>query len=395
MHLLSFRVIGHPDLPDSSWLEVGSGLTILKTRQSGQAEALLRALQAINPPYDPRRRDPFADFSAYTSAMHHTRRVVPAKKTAALAIFAASPRMVEELAAIAPVLYETDRIELGRRRDYSRWMNFIELSASSRWSEIEPLISSMLSCVGPEAARAVEPLQTTMASLRATDRIKDEVAVQLREQLQRLRDYLPAACLAKMDRSCQAINRADHFHLAKKAVAARLPFFLALSATTATPGPDMEAASELLSWLTGRLRHGHADQTAFEDRLHQVNRDLHPLHPELNLRFRVQGDQILLESIQDAIPLSVIQLSPVERLKALLAGLAALHVALIDCQPIFLLDLQGLQLPRQQQVDLLDALHQCAAHRQCLVIPDNTFLPLCIAEAAPTEPTTITLLELR
>ena len=394
MRLLSFRVIGHPAVADSSWLEVGPGLNIVHTRQSGQTAALLRALQSINPPYDLRHKDPFADFSPYTLGSRHSRRVIPAKKTAALAIFAASPRIVQELADIDPALYETDRIELGRRRDYSRWMNFVELSASSRWQEIEPLICALLSHLGPEAADAVKPLQVTMAGLQATDRIKGEVATQLREQLESLRDYLPASSQVEIDRCCQSIDRAHHFRQAKEAVAVRLPLFLALSVTTASADPE-STGGELLCQLADRLRSGHADHAAFANLLNQINLDLHTLHPELNLRFTAQDDQILLETTRDGVPQPISRLPPVPRLNTLLAGFTALHVTLIGCQPIFLLDLQGLELSRQEHVDLLAILRGWTSHRQCIVIPNNTLLSLCSADTASSKPAMITLPEKR
>jgi hypothetical protein len=393
MRLLSFRVIGHPAVADSSWLEVGPGLNIVRTQQSGQAEALLRALQSINPPYDLRHKEPFTDFSPYTLGSHHSRRVIPAKKTAALAIFAASPQIIQELAGIDPALYETDRIELGRRRDYSRWMNFVELSASSRWQEIEPLIRALPAHLGPEAADAVATLQSTMAGLQATDRIKGEVATQLRQQLESLQDYLPASSHVEIDRCYQFIDRARHFRQAKEAVAARLPLFLTLSATTGSADAETAACSELLCQLVDRLRSGQADHAAFADRLNQINLDLHTLHPELKLGFTAQDDQVLLEIMQDGVPQPISSLPPIPRVKALLAGFTALHAALIGCQPIFLLDLQGLELPRQEYVDLLAVLRGWASHRQCIVIPNNTLLAQCTSEAAASKPAMITLPE--
>lgn len=393
MLLLSFRIIGHPAVADSSWLDLGPGLNIVQARQSGQAAALLQTLQTINPPYDLRLQNPFADFSPYAEGSHHSRRIIPAKKTAALAIFAASPQIVQQLAVIDPALYETDRIELGRRRDYSRWMNFVELSASSRWQEIEPLISTLLSHLGPGAADAVTPLQATMAGLQATDRIKGEVAEQLREQLENLRKYLPASCQEEIDRCGRFIDRARHFLQAKETVADRLPLFLMLATTTLSADPETTATGELLSRLADQLRSGHGDQAAWADRFNQINRDLQTLQSELNLRFTIQENRVLLENMHNGAPMPISSLSPVTRMKALLAGLAALHEALIGCQPIFLLDLQELELSRHEQVDLLAALHRCASQRQCIIAPSKTLLPLCTTEETRIKPTILPLAE--
>jgi hypothetical protein len=220
------------------------------------------------------------------------------------------------------------------------------------------------------------------------------VAMQLHEQLHKLRSHLPAAQQSEIDQCCHSIDRAHHFRQAKEALAARLPLFLALSATTGPSDHGTDTGAELLALLTARLQYNHADQASFANRLQQINLQLQQIHPELNLMFRVQEKQILLESARDSTHQPITQLPPLERLKVLLASLAVLHEATIGCQPIFLLDIQGLKLPHEQQVDLLDALRRCASHRQFLVIPDNTFLPLCMVEAAKTRPTPITLLTL-
>lgn len=382
MILLKFRLIGHPAIPDVPWLEVGPGLNVLKTKKEAQARALLHTLQTINPPYDCRSINPFADFPTHTIGSQFTRTIIPSKKTAALALFAASPPLVETLAVLDPLFYETGWIELGRRRDCSRWMNFVELSGSARWSEIATIVNSLLPLIGRETTAAADDLRAALGAWRGTDRIKEQHALQVKAQLHTLRSLLPPEHQARLDPCFQAVDRARHFSQAKELVAARLPVFLSLPNVAA----EAAAGAEPFAFLAARLRDLHPDQVALEGALRQINLQLCRIHPE-GLQFRWTGDTLLLESTELSAPLSRIEWMPVKKIMALMAGLAVLHEAIYGCQPIFLLDCSGFDLNHQERVDLLSELHRFCTNRQCLVAPDNGMLALCAAacESPATE----------
>jgi hypothetical protein len=240
MDLLTFRIIGHPAIPDSSWLKVGRGINVLRTGHRPQAGGLLRMLQTINPPYNFEQVQPFADLPSHTSSQQCTKKIMLSKKTAALAIFVASPQLVTELTAIDAVFYETDRIEFGRRRDFSQWISFVELSESTRWSEIEPTVRLLLSRSKLEMP-AVAGLQTTIESLRGVDRIKDQRATQLKKLLQGLRQGLHENEQPLLDQCLHAIDRDQHFRRAKEVLTSRLPLFLSISGTDLPSGEKLQA----------------------------------------------------------------------------------------------------------------------------------------------------------
>lgn len=386
MHLLTFRVIGHPLLPDSSWLQVGRGLNVLTPCSDEQARASLQTLQTINPPYDFLERQPFGDFPSYTTNHQYTKKIILSKKTAALAIFAAAPILVKELTKIDPIFYETDRIEFGRRRDHSRWINFIELSGSTRWSEIEPIVNSLLSRIRPAAPDVVARLQFTMEKLHGTDRIKDERAAQLKEQLQALRILLPENDQPLLDSCLHAVDRAEHFRQAKEIVTAHLPLFLSLPETIiGQPDPGtLQANSTPWAFLTANLRQGRADPASFEESMHQVNLRLQILHPEPPLRFRTEGKTLALESTVNSAPVPYTGLPPTTKFLALMSALAALHDELYNCWPIFLFNFKKLKLPPQQNGDLLNALLRYSSYGQCLVAPNSNFLAVCLKFSSET-----------
>jgi hypothetical protein len=379
VNLLTFRLIGHPLFPDSSWLKAGRGVNILRAENSEYGTALLQMLQTINPPYNLEQINPFVDFPLHTFKQPHSRKIILSKKTVALAIFVASPQLVKELAALDPALYDTDRIELGRRRDYSRWINFIELSGSTRWSEIASTVSSLLPLVRPNTENVVVSLQAAMDTLRGSDRIKGEIATQIKVQLQKLRTILPEEYRSRLDPCFHAIDRSQHFIQAKKVVAARLPLFLYLSEATAessTQGVGSDITP--FSYLATRLREHSNDQASFEHSVQQVNLRLRMLHPELQLKFRVKEKSFSLECAKDSANLLLTKLAPVEKIEALMSGLALLHEALYSCDPIFILDINQLNLKTHERIGMVKMLRRYCIYRQCLVAPDSDFLAICV-----------------
>jgi len=390
MELVMFRIIGHPAIPDSSWIEIGRGLNVLKTGDTAQAQALAHTLQTINPPYDINQVEPFRAFPQYLDGPGYRRRIIPSKKTAALAIFAASPRLVRELTAIDPIYYAADRIEFGRRRDHSRWVNFVELAGSSRWSEIEPTISSLLDYAGKIGTEVGEPLRHTVASLRGADRIKGPVATTLKEHLQPLRPFLPAHHQEHLDQCLNAIDRADHFRQAKDRASAWLPYFVLITAATVGLDGDATGAGRLparsaapLTFLAADLAAIDADTTTRDQRISRLNLQLEDLYPGLTLHCGPDGATVNLESREKPAPISWLEMQPVPRIEALMAAASVLHGQRHGNQPIFLLDVNGMHLQPAEQVALLQVLLRQCNQWQSLVVPDNDFLHLCIRHLGP------------
>ncbi len=385
MNLLTFRIIGNPTLPNASWVKVGKGLNVIKAFDATQAKSLFKMLQAINPPYDFKEIDPFRNLPLYTSVDKQTRKIIPSKKTAAIAIFTAPPQLVKELAAIDPLFFETDRIEWGRRRDQSRWINFVELSSSTRWSEIESNVRGLLSRIEPDAVSVVERLQKTIATLRNSDRIKGKIAVELRGQLEELRQFLLNNEQEQLDRCLHAVDRAQHFRQAKAVAEKYLPFFLTITRSTlgyptqtADVTPAMEASTALFAFLIKRLeKGGHADAVSLKQHVHQINLGLQTIDSELAPHIREEGISIILEGSQNGVVLPFIDMLPVCRVGVLLSTLAAMHQELYGLSPIFLIDIDDMKLERQELVDLYRFLLRHSSQWQFLVIPDSSFLTLC------------------
>ena len=383
MQLLKFRIPGHPLIPHSSWLEVGRGLTVLQTEKPEQAQALLQMVQTINPPYDCQSINPYGNLPLSNSNQLYSRRILPAKKTAALAIFTASPELIAALTEIDPIFYETGWIELGRRRDYSRWMNFVELASSARWSEIVPLVTPLLALAQADAAQTLDILRAAFAQWREGDRIKDHKAIQLKAQLHLLRTLLPESDQPRLDPCFQAIDRARHCKEAKEVVASRLPLFLSIAAAAGAPSAIAFGADATpFTFLSDRLLRNHHDQASLNSTIRHMNTQLRRLHPDLHLHFRNENGSLTLGQTESHKPLATPGFPPVAICTALLVGLSTLHEAIYGCEPVLLLDLNAIRLAHQDRVDLLNALQAMCVHRQCLLAPDSDFLALCVAACA-------------
>jgi hypothetical protein len=366
---------------DSLWIEVGKGLHIIKAEQPAQAQVLLRLLQTIHPPYDCLSDSPFADFPQFTSGQHGINTITAAKKTVALAIFAASSELVNELAAIDPLFYETGWIELGRRRDCSRWMHFVELSESARWSEIHGTVMDLLAHARLKAPQTVNEFELALQSWRGTDRIKDQRAHQLKALLQSLRSALAADQQSSLDHCLQAVDRAHHFSRAKEMVAARLPMFFSIPTTLADPSAsDGVSDRAFFHALGAQLLVHHPEQTSRIGIFTQLNQQLNELLPALHLQFSEKGGCVKLEDTIYGVPLSLSTRSLADKIIACMASLSVLHRAVNGCEPILLLDCHGMHLRQQDRIALFKHLLQFCSNRQCLIAPDRDFLKLCQAE---------------
>ncbi len=230
MRLHKVKISGHYLVKNSGWFSVPSTKTILAGPHGSGKTTILRALQSINPPASGGSVSPFDSFPQYTMKGGHRRKVIPAKKTAVITVFICDEALRSELVKIDPVFYETDRIELGRRLDNSRWTTFIEIASSTRWSEVsEDMVGlkELLSTSG-QAQELIEQYNS-LTKLQQTDRLKDEIADWLEDWLSRIEYLMDESHRALLERTRFKVQRAQRFKKAKKLVAQRLPLFIYFS----------------------------------------------------------------------------------------------------------------------------------------------------------------------
>ncbi|EKD35387.1 MAG: hypothetical protein ACD_75C01933G0003 [uncultured bacterium] len=228
MKVIQARIRGLGPTIESKWFDLSPHLNLFHYHDDLGRAAFLRTLATINPPSSCRSAKTFADFPLFIDQQGHTRRIRPEKRTVALAIFNATPDLVKELAAIDQHLYETDRIEVGRRLDCSRWINFVEIASSTRWSEISSDIKHLIDLTEKNTPNRTGPFATLVNSLKASDRIKDGLDYRLAGWLTSLPDTISAGSPQLIETMLDAVRRAEHFHRARSIVERRLPLFIVL-----------------------------------------------------------------------------------------------------------------------------------------------------------------------
>ncbi len=247
MRLIQARVRCVQGVGDSGWFVPGRETTLVTGPPESGKTSFLQALQALNPPYDIHRVDPLAAHPQVWRQGNHTRRVIPDKKTAVCMVFAATTEQVRRLEEIDPALIETDRIEFGRRLDYSRWTSFVEIPSSTRWSEI---VEDMRELQKVLAGNTVLIDDDFLEQLRGTDRIKGENEEKCLRWLRAIAPWLAPEQKERYDRCLQMVLRRKRFRLAEKQVAQWLPLTLHLD-----PASSLRPRYAIADICSGEDRH--------------------------------------------------------------------------------------------------------------------------------------------
>lgn len=228
MRLIQAKVRCVEGVRDSGWFVPGRESTLILSPVGKDIGYLFEALQALNPPYLIGEQKPFRSHPKTWRQGPHGRKVIPEKKTAVIMVFSAVPELVRELSEFDESLFETDRIEVGRRLDYSRWVTFVEISASGRWSDVKDDFLQLRALVkSPDDLRQ----SAFFDDLLETDRLKGALAEKCRNWLNWLQDNvadLAGDQLGAYKRCLQVVNQAERFNRARRHVETWLPPTLAV-----------------------------------------------------------------------------------------------------------------------------------------------------------------------
>jgi hypothetical protein len=377
MELIKLRLRGLGQIPETNWVEVTSGLNLLQVRSVPRKAALIDALATINPPYPCEHTDPFGDLPLQISRQGYTRRIVPHKRTIAITVFNSAPGLIQELASISPVLYETDLIEVGRRLDYSRWINFIELASSTRWGDIAAEVDSVLAASAPASGNE-ERLRRRLGTLASTDRIKGELMSELADHLKTAAAEAPAAEKTRLTELRHRVLRARHFATARTIVEQWLPLLAAIDLTDlpfwqfgdVRPAPEVRLPPPL-SHLLEKLRNvlDTADAAAAEEVLHrlQVELDRQGPTPALHVRCRQHLPTVEIKAANGGLR-SIDGMAPLDRLTACCRLLIALSTVLLRSRPILLFSLPSQASFREDRDLLASRIIDLSDTCQCLCV---------------------------
>jgi hypothetical protein len=236
MRLLKARLRGPKNEQQTDWFTLADKLTIIHSRDRQLNYAVLQLLESINPPYPSESLDCRASFPITITIGKYRKIIDPAKRTIAIAVFSGDSSLARELGELNPVLYEIDRIEVGRRLDSSRWLNFVELASSTRLAQITDDLRTIQKHIGAQAPEHSKRLDTLLASFAPTDRIKLTLQKTLQKWLRSLPDEVKTTDTDVYASVQAALQRADHFDFARQRVLRRLPLVVNLTSPKATEG---------------------------------------------------------------------------------------------------------------------------------------------------------------
>lgn len=230
MKLLKAKVAGHHVVLNSGWFPIDKTLTIVAGVDGAGKSTILKGLLTLNPIPAQQKFNTFVDYPKYFHTNVYRKKIDTGKKTAALGVFTCSDTLLNQLVTIDPVLYGTDRVEVGRRLDLSRWITFVEIATSTRWSEIAKDTFALQEFVVTQTTsqKLLEQFEQCTL-LKNTNRINGEIATNLGSWLNNIEKFINAIHRTLFDRVRFGVYRADRFIKARQAVADHLPYFLYFS----------------------------------------------------------------------------------------------------------------------------------------------------------------------
>ena len=381
MKLIKFRIRCLAGMADSGWQAMGPGTTLLFPRPGGGAGIVLEALQHLNPLCGASGRQRFAEPLTFIRRGGYARKIVPGKRTAAIAVFAADAGLIRELSQIDPDLLETDRIEVGRRLDYSRWLNFVEIAASGRWSDIvTPMLALRHSLDEKLPRRPPHPADSLLADLRAVDRLTGNIADTLKDWLRQAETVVDEKDLGQIALCRQAVERHERFAGAKRLVEDRLPPLVLLRpghvlrpvyALDDLPSPESGGGGEgpvgdLLACLRQKTAAGSiaGRRRRLQQELAAGAAELGPLAADSGLalpRFQVTDEAVRIEPVELPGPAA----ARITYLASVLLLCQAVHRRL----PVLLLADFEQDLSRPEQVSLFERIRDLGMSCQVVYAP--------------------------
>lgn len=337
MKVIRARIRGLGDTIESGWFELSPRLNLFHFPDEKGRASFLQALAAINPLFSCENTRPFADFPLVSRRPGYSKRIYPEKRTVALAIFNTTPALVGDLAVVSPHLFQTDRIEVGRRLDYSRWINFVEIASSTRWREIAADLQQLADWtreIAPEKAVGIDAIAQT---LHESDRVKNGIGLALVEWLESLPTEIRQSSRQRIDNLARAIRRAEDFHAARKVVEQRLPIFTILANSLSQPEP----LAPLLHRIAGRMAElGESSAAGGRDFLEELNLHLAAMRfsgPRLHVYSAATGTEVEV-SANPALKSTATPSGSLMHLKAAISLAIAFSQATCRTEPVLLFD---------------------------------------------------------
>jgi len=371
MKVSQIKLRGLGKTPETDWITLDPRLTTIQIQDPDERDGFLRAIEAINPPYDCVGAQPFAHLPKIIKQNGVIKRVSPEKRTIVLSIFEASSNLVHRLAAISSLFFEADKIEVGRRLDHSRWINFVELPASSRWSEVSDDVVTVLNTYCSDDSAVIKHL---VEGLSPSDRVKGQLMKTLSGWLNQLlsatpqKDQLLHSLLTR-------VNRASSFEKARTLLDIHLPLFARIAVTESGVNNQCSALFPLLQryhqQMVSSPAQADSGHLSFMEKVERELCKLDFLEPDIHLR-TAQNSVILSTRYKGRTYEHMSMLQNTVQVQVYSALAIVLSRILFGCDPLLIFDITNQETLQDNQLPAVDQIEEIANHCQCLLGTGNS-----------------------
>ncbi len=366
MKVSQIKLRGLGQTPETDWITLDPHLTTIHFQKPFEYTGFFRAIETINPPYNCQAVQPFADYPKIIKKNGLTKLVSPAKRTIILSIFEASSDLVHHLADISSLFYETDKIEVGRRFDHSRWTNFIELPSSTRWSEVSADIFSLLdSNLIPEKRAG---FRHVLEALVPSDRIKGDLMNSLSRWLYEMMSAAPQK-EQLLHPLLLKVNRAQYFKQARTLLDKHLPLFVRIDIGDGDTNSSCSSLSRLLDIYEKRITTIHPgmdrQDLSFMERLDREFSELAFLEPDIHI-CSDKNDIKPIISYKGQRYKKITMLDNILQVQIISALAIVLSRILYSSDPLLIFENSGQKTVPESQWSLIKQIKKIADHCQCI-----------------------------
>ncbi len=224
MYLTRVRVREYWSIYDTGWFEIEETKTILVGPNESGKTAILKAIEAINPPGGKSNFDWLRDYPRSRVNEIQRGKVKPQEVTVSEAVFKLTDDEREYIAQHHPDLKEVREIIVGRRLDNSRWLRLEDGPKPPTPNEIYKEMLQVLKLLqGTESENIFNSLQTVVSGLEGQANLENSIANKIIELLS---SVSPNTSKERVERLVEKLKIGSAREAAEKALELRLPVFI-------------------------------------------------------------------------------------------------------------------------------------------------------------------------
>ncbi len=228
MKLLRAKVENYRSILDTDWFEIEPTKTILVGPNEAGKTAVLKALEALNPPGGSSNFVPLRDFPRAKYSDIQQKKLDPDAIVVVKAVFELDDAIKAKLQELGAFFSEVSQVEVGRRLNNRRYVSFLGLSDGMSWSDIQrPLARIKLAIkTGGAPEEHLTKLDTITATFQPYSSIQSDRAKNILAWLNESAAYVPDQDVKAFNDLQVLVNKSEVMQQARNLVADSMPTFV-------------------------------------------------------------------------------------------------------------------------------------------------------------------------